>query len=130
MITNEDLRSELIYTAEQGKHRQFQFLRSWLEYSNAKRIYRVEKLLVGSMRQSANKLFKKYCRDITTGTTEIIRLLGYCTMLNVVKFYEEELKTLNDMIVEYECYLVNGNLFDFILGSQRPEDKLWDHRRL
>ena len=128
MKTNEDLMSELIYNAKSGNHRQFQFLRSWKEYSRAKQIRRTHKLLVASIGQSATKLFKKYCKQVSEGNADVIKLIAYCTTVDVLRFYEVELKTIEDMIVEYECYLVNGNWLDFILGTQRPVDKLWDHR--
>ena len=128
MTTNEDLMSELIYNAESGKHRQFQFLRSWREYSRARKIKRTHVLLVSSISASADNLFKKYCNDIRNGVTDPVKLIAYCTTVKILRFYEEELKTLEDMIVEYECYLANGNWLDFILGNLRPAEKLWDHR--
>jgi hypothetical protein len=130
MKTNEDLMSELIYNAESGKHRQFQYLRNYLEYSRARQIRRAHKLLVASLRQSLNKQFKRYCKTIKAGESDVIKLLAYKTTDKVLAFYEEELNTIDNMIVEYECYLVNGNLLDFVFGYQRPTDKLWDHRSL
>ena len=128
MTTNEDLMSELIHNATTGKHRQFRLLRNWQEYSRIRKIKRTHVLLVTSIRKSADKLFKKYCENITTGQTDITKLVAYCTTIKILRFYEEELKTIEDMIVEYECYLANGNWLDFVLGVQRPFDKLWDHR--
>ena len=130
MQTDKDLMSELVYNAESGKHRQFQYLRNYKEYFRARQVKRALAILVSSIKQSLKRQFKNYCKAITTGETDVIKLLAYSTSINVLKFYEEELKTVNDMIIEYECYLVNGNLFDFILGTYRPEEKLWDHRSL
>lgn len=128
MNTNEDLMSELIYNAESGKHRQFQYLKNVGEYYRARQIKRAHVILVSSLRQSLTKQFNKYCKAIVAEETDVIKLLAYCTTKKVFCFYEEELNTINDMILEYECYLANGNLLDFILGTQRPFDKLWDHR--
>jgi hypothetical protein len=130
MKTNEDLKSELVYNAESGNHRQFQYLRNYKEYFRARQIKRAHAILVASLRQSLNKQFKNYCKAIAAGETDVIKLLAYCTTRKVLSFYEVELNTINDMIIEYECYLANGNLFDFILGSYRPDEKLWDHRSL
>lgn len=128
MKTNKDLIAELVYNTERGQHRQFQYLRNYREYFRARRLKRALALLVSSIKQSLNRQFKNYCKAVTAGETDVIKLLAYCTTVKVLYFYEEELRIVNDMIIEYECYLVNGNLLDFVLGCQRPEDKLWDHR--
>lgn len=130
MKTDKDLMSELVYNAESGNHRQFQYLRNYREYYRAKQVKRALAILVSSIKQSLKRQLKSYCKAVTAGEADVIKLLAYRASIKVLKFYEEELKTVNGMIIEYECYLVNGNLFDFILGSQRPEDKLWDHRVL
>lgn len=128
MKTQEDLASELIHNAESGKHRQFQFLRTWREYSRARKIRQAHVLLVASIRKSADSLFKKHCSGIINGQTDVTNLIAYCTTINVLQFYEEELKIIEDMVVEYECYLAAGNWLDFLFGYPRPFDKLWDHR--
>jgi hypothetical protein len=130
MNTNESIMSELLAHVEQGKHRQFQFLRSWQEYHNAKLVRRAHKLLVISLSKSLKKQFKNYCKDITSGNTNVLKLIAYSTTDRILKFYEEDLNIINDMITEYECYLANGILLDFLFNSHRPDDKLWDHRRL
>ena len=130
MKTNEDLISELIYNAESDNHRQFQYLRNYVEYRRAKQIKRTHVILVSSIRQSLTRQFKRYCESITAGETDVIKLLAYCTTNKVLSFYEKELNTINDMLIEYECYLANGNWLDFIFGTQRPSDKLFDHRSL
>ena len=128
MQTNEEFMSGLIHKAEFGEHRQFQFLRSCQEYLRARKVKRAEKLLVDSIEKSADKLFKKYCRDITTGEADVIKLLAYCSTIKVLRFYEEELRIISDMVDEYEYYLAYGNWTDFLFGLQRPIDKLWDYR--
>ena len=128
MNTNDDLTADLINNARSGKHRQFQFLMSYREYSGAKQVRHALSLLVSSIRQSTTKLFKRYCKTVSAGVSDVNVLLAYCNTCQILEYYGEELKIITDMIVEYECYLVNGNWLDFILGSQRTADKLWDHR--
>ena len=130
MNANEDLTSELIYNAESGNHRQFQYLRNVKEYYRVRQLKRAHVILVSSIKQSLTKQFNTYCKAVVTGKTDVIKLLAYCTTKKVLSFYEEELSTINDMIIEYECYLANGNWLDFVLGTHRPFDKLWDHRGL
>jgi hypothetical protein len=128
MTTNENFLLDLLCNVESGKHRQFQFLRNWHEYRNTKKIRRAHTLLVGSLRQSLRAQLKRYCKAVKAGETEIINLLAYTTTQNVLNFYEEELSILEDMLDEYEWYLFYGNWVDFILGVDRPADKLYDHR--
>ena len=128
METNRDIMADLLKKAESGKHRQFQFLQNSFEYSKARKIRRAERLLVASIRKSAKKLFKKYCKTIPSGEADMFILMAYCTTAKMLGFYEEELNILSDMIHEYEVYLATGNLLDFVFGFQRPIDKLYDHR--
>ena len=93
-----------------------------------KRVRLTHSLLVTSLKQSISKQLKNYCKAITTGKTDVINLIAYCTTVEVLRFYEEELRILDDMIDEYECYLAHGNWIDFILGMSRPANKLYDHR--
>lgn len=128
MQTDKDLLSELIKRTDSGKHRQFQLLQNWTEYCNARYIRRTHRLLVSSIRTKARELFNGYCSEIKTGEADVVKLFAYHTLTRVLYFYEEELRILNDMIDEYECYLLAGNWLDFILSINRPADKQWDHR--
>ena len=130
MKTNEDFMSDLIDKATTEKHRQFLFLRTWQEYREAKKIQRAHKLLVSSLKQSLDKLFKKYCKSVDTGETEIIKLLAYNTIKRVLAFYEEELRILTEMIYEYEAYLLTDDNFAraWLLGIPRSIDELRDYR--
>ncbi len=128
MQTNEEFISDLLDRAKSGEHRQFQFLRSWQEYSKAKKIRLAEKLLVKSIGKSANNLFKQYCRDVATGKADVNKLFAYHSINNLLEFYEEELRIISDMIEEYEYYLAYDNWVDLLFGLQRSLDTLWDHR--
>ena len=128
MLDNETFLSELVNTMRQGQHQKFQFLTSWYEYVGARKYRKSYKLLLASIRQGANKLLKKYCRSITVGETSVSNMFAYRIMLDLLEFYSIELRILEDMIEEYEAYLANGNWLDFVLGTQRSWDKLYDHR--
>ena len=86
-------------------------------------------LLVKSLQESANKVFNRHCKAVTVGNSDVLTIIAYCTVKNVLRFYEEELNTITEMVDEYECYLARGNWWDFVFNLQRPIDKLWDHRR-
>ena len=129
METNKDLVTELVCRAESAKHMKFHFLRHWTEYTDTKKVRRAHKLLVESIRKSADRLFKQYCKSIITGDSDVINLVAYTTTKNVLSFYEEELLILDNMLEEYEAYLFSGNFIgSWLFFDYRPEDRLWDHR--
>lgn len=130
MGTKEDLTLELISKAETGRHRPFYFLRTGQEYLEARKMRRAHILLVASIKKSADKLFTKYCKSVTTGEADVLKLLAYGTIMKVLRFYEEELRIISDMVEEYEFYIVSGNWWDILFDMPRPMDKLWDHRSL
>lgn len=129
MKTNEAFMAELIAKAEQAKHRQFRFITCWEDYKYYKKLRWSHILLVKSLKESANKIFKKHCKTVKAGNSEALTVIAYCTVNRVLNFYEEELDIITEMVDEYECYLVRGNWLDFLFNLRRPLDKLWDHRR-
>ena len=130
MQTNEDLTFELIRKATFGSHTEFQFIRNRKEYFDNLRTRRAYLLLVSSIKKSSGKLFKSYCKDVVTSSDDVNKLLAYCTVSEVLRFYEEELDIISDMICEYEAYLMDTDnfLYAYLFNEQRPLSKLWDHR--
>lgn len=128
MQLTECLMSHLLRKTEAREYRQFKLLQSWREYSDARKIRYVEKLIISSLKQSTKSLFKDYCKAIKAGETDAVKLMAYCTAKDVLAFCEKDLLVLSDMIDEYECYLAAGNWLDFVFSSQRPVDKLHDYR--
>ena len=128
MKTNEAFVADLINKAEQAKHQQFHFITCWEDYKYYRKLRRSHVLLVRSLQESSDKVFKRHCKAVTVGNSDVLTLIAYCTVKNVLGFYEEELKTISEMIDEYECYLTRGNWWDFVFDLQRPMEKLWDHR--
>ena len=129
MKTNEDFVADLISNAEQAKHQQFRFITCWEAYKYYRKLRWSHILLVKGLKESTNKIFKKHCKAVRAGNSDILTMIAYCTVKNVLSFYEEELNTITDMLDEYECYLLRGNWLDFVFDLPRPFEKLWDHRR-
>ena len=120
--------SELIENADAGQHRQFQFLRSWGEYSRARSVRRLLWLTVSSIEKTADKLFKKYCSKVAACGSDLNEILAYCATKKVLNFYIKELEIITDMIQEYEAWLAAGNFLAAFLGDNRPYDELYDFR--
>lgn len=129
MQTPEPLMSELLRQAEAGKHLDFQFLRNWQDFINARKFRYTLELVIDSVEISTKKLFKNYCLAVTKQKSDAMILIAYKTALKVLSFYREELRILKDMIDEYRAYLMSGNLLSaFLFNSQRPTEELWDYR--
>jgi hypothetical protein len=127
-MTEQNILSELLSFTEAGEHTKFQLLQSWREYLFTRKVRYSLKILTNSLQASADKLFKSYCSGVAAGASDVHELLAYSQVIKIYRFYLEELKIIDDMLNEYESYLIAGNWLDFIFNTQRPVDKLWDHR--
>lgn len=127
-MTNQELLLELAEITDAGEHTKFQLLQNWQEYSLARKTRRTIYVLIKSLRTTADRQLKAYCKDVVLGTTDVYKLLAYGYVKKILNFYLEELRITEDIIDEYETYLLVGNWLDFVLGLQRPADKQFDHR--
>lgn len=127
---SQKLLTNIIDYAETGEPITFHFIRTWREYSTIRKSARRTKLLVKSLQASHNKVFKRYCKSIPDRKTSFTQLLVCNTLKSTAAFYLAEYRILQDMIEEFESYLLAGNLLDAILLGYRSENKLWDHRSL
>jgi hypothetical protein len=125
---NKDLLFNLIERSK-ADHTTFEFIRSWREYTTLRISRRFTKTIIKSLRSAINKLFKDYCKEVSSGGAQFNKLLAYSTLQDALRFYEEELSIITGMLDEYVAYLSSGHLINsFLFLKQRPEDQLWDHR--
>lgn len=111
---------EIIHKAEEGDSQQFKLIESWDEYMHYLKLIKSTKLVIKTLKVSANSLFKEYCRDVTSGISEIAKLLAYSQLLDIVAFYENDLSILRQMADEYDEYLGNfSNFWNSFLGGRR-----------
>jgi hypothetical protein len=125
---SQKLLNEILDYAEAGEHLALSFIKSRPEYISLRKGRKVVKAIIRSLTTSANKLFRDYCKEVSAGKTQLNKLLMFNTLECAIIFYKQELQTLDDMLDEYEAYLMSGNFLDFIFNDQRSENKLWDHR--
>lgn len=121
---------EIIERAKKESPVSFKLIRTWREYVALRGIRRVTRSVVKSLESGRTNLIKTYCKEVTTQSADVTKLLVYNTLSQTLAFYSKNLETLTDMIDEYEMYLLAGNFMDFFFLTQRPDNKLWDHRRL
>jgi hypothetical protein len=132
MLSIEDHQSliNILEYTHTAKPFEFRLITNWLDYCYYRRRHKAYKLLVRGLERSADQLFKKYCKAVTSGVSNVTSLLAYKRLVTAAIFYKKELDTLTDMIDEYETYLFSGNLcWTFILGCPRTEDDMRDFRK-
>ena len=127
-MTDQDILSKLAAFTDAGEHTKFKLLQNCREYRYYRKVERSTRVVVKFLEKSASKQFKDYCKDVERGVSDVYKLLAYKYLIRIYNCYLEELKIVQDMIDEYECYLLSGNWSDFVFGFNRTEDKQWDHR--
>lgn len=112
---------ELINKALEGDALPFKLITCWNEFLYYLRWRRSTKIVIKTLKTSANKLFKDYCKDVIAGISEITKLLAYKQLLEITAFYENELATVQKMLDEYDNYLDDwGNIWRHVfLGESR-----------
>ena len=129
-IDIKELLVNLIDQAETSKNIEFRYIRAWNEYREVCKAYKYKKAVTKLLLASADTIFKKYCKEVSKQHGQFNKLLGYRSLASAAEFYSKDTKVIADMIDEYETYLLAGNFLDFILGTQRSLDKMWDHRSI
>lgn len=111
---------DILHKALNGESQPFKYILSWKEFRYYLGWIRSTKLLIKALRASANKLFKKYCKTVIAGISDVTVLLAYQQLLDVIVFYENEIKTVQSMLDEYDEYLGDwGNFFKALFGEER-----------
>lgn len=121
---------QLVEKALANKHQPFQFIGSLQDRSIAKTCVNATKKII--------KLFKNLEADSATTYAELIKngkqsidvLLANIQFKQCIKFYEEELFVLKDMLKEYRAYVWGGNVLKTLFGVYRSEEEMVDYRTL
>jgi len=117
--TTTQLILDIINKAKEGKAHPFRYILYWSEYRYYRGWVRSTKLVIKTLRSSAKKLFKKYCKDVIAGISDITKLLAYAQLLDIITFYENDLKTVQAMLSDYDTYLSEGNFWSAFFGGRR-----------
>jgi hypothetical protein len=117
-ISAEQLLQEILEQAE-GKPSEFRFIQSIFDYKGCLRQYKATKLVIKILKTASKRLYKAYCKAVTSGISDVTQLLAYAQLDDVIAFYENELKTIYNMLDEYEEYLWQGNFIYALLGGER-----------
>lgn len=117
--TKEQIVTEIIERAKKGQFTEFRFIRNLEEFAYWLGIIKVNKLIIKTLTESANNLFKKYCKDVVECVANSQELFTYTELRDIIKFYETELITVKSMTAEYKDYLCHGNFIRAFLGEER-----------
>lgn len=112
---------DIVNKALEGKERPFRYILYWSEYRYYRGWVTSTKIVIKALKQSANNLFKEYCKDVIVGISDITKLLAYQQLLDIIDFYEAELKTVLAMINDYDEYICNFSNFIRALFGERRE---------
>lgn len=118
-IETKQLILDIINKAQEGKSFKFQYICSWDEFRYYNRLIKSNKLIVKTLQTSANNLFREYCNDVTSGISDVNKLLAYSQLRDVITFYEGDVDTLQKMLDEFDEYIEKGNFLYSILGGER-----------
>jgi hypothetical protein len=110
---------DIIEKVRSNDSQPFKFILSWQEFSYYRKLAVSTQLIAKTMQDSANRLFKEYCKDVIAGISDFNKLLAYIQLLDIKAFYERDLKTLQQMLDEYSEYLEKGNFWYSFLGGRR-----------
>lgn len=115
----QELLLEILTNAEEGKSIEFRLITSWQEFRFYQQNLRATRVIVGTLKEAADKLFRSYCREIPGGSADFTQLLAYSQLQEVCAFYERDVETLKKMLDEYDEYLGKGNFWFSFLGGER-----------
>lgn len=121
MNETKELILNLIERAKAGNHTKFEQLHFFSEYLTAYSIYNATNKIINILKYSANNLFQKYCRAVTKHQADVNLILAYKQLQCAVNYYIEELKIINEAIIDYESYLLKGNFIKAILFGEERE---------
>jgi hypothetical protein len=111
--------SAILEQATEGESSEFRFITSWADFKECFISYKSTKVVIKILKKASKRLFKTYCKDVISGISDITKLLAYSQLDDVIDYYKKELKTLDDMLNEYEDYLRSGNILYALMGGER-----------
>ena len=88
------------------------------------------KKVIKSFSTPRNNLYTAYIKDIEEGINDLNVILAFSELEQVIKFYDDEIGIISDMVDEYVSYVHSGHILDTIIGNYRKEEDLVDFRKV
>lgn len=111
---------DIINKAMEGEPLPFRPILYWGEFRFYRKLSVSTKLVIKTLKTSANELFKSYCKDVIAGISDVTKMLAYSQLLDMTAFYENDLNTIQQMLDDYDEYLGDWRkFFGALLGERR-----------
>ena len=122
---------ELVKKALEGKHSDFEFIRTY-ETCKVARYYKIGvKRVYKTFKTLYKKLMKTYAKDIMADEQKLEMLMSMKQFEICYDYYKKEYELAKDMLSEYRAYLTSGHIFDqLIMNGVRSDDDCVDYRKL
>ena len=123
--------SELVKKALEGKHSDFEFIRTY-EMCKVARYYKISVKKVSKVFKTLyKKLMKTYAKDIMADEQKLEMLMSMKQFEICYDYYKKEYEIAKDMLSEYRAYLTSGHIFDqLVCNAIRSDDDCVDYRKL
>lgn len=119
-IDAQEIILKIIQQAQESKPTEFHLIKTWHEYNFYWDQEESLRVLTKALRNSANFIFKSYCKEVAQGEADFNKLLAYKHFQTINNFYNQELTTVRNMLAEYHEYLNSGNFVAAVfLGTER-----------
>ena len=122
---------ELVKKALEGKHSDFEFIRTY-ETCKVARYYKIGvKRVYKTFKTLYKKLMKTYAKDIMADEQKLEMLMSMKQFEICYDYYKKEYELAKDMLSEYHAYLTSGHIFDqLVCNAIRSDDDCVDYRKL
>ena len=122
---------ELVKKALEGKHSDFEFIRTY-ETCKVARYYKIGVKKVSKVFKTLyKKLMKTYAKDIMADEQKLEMLMSMKQFKICYDYYKKEYELAKDMLSEYCAYLTSGHIFDqLVCNAIRSDDDCVDYRKL
>lgn len=115
----QEIISLLLDKARENKHTEIRLITTYREFRAVKKQARALKVVLKILRNSANSVFKSYCKEIVECEQDITKLLAYNQLFGIAAYYKRELEIITEMITEYDKYLDECNYIATLFGAVR-----------
>lgn len=116
----------LIEQAKSGEHTKFEQLRFFNEYIAGRITHSAIKKVVVYLEHSADNLFMSYCKAVRKHQADVNLLLAYKQLQQTIAYYKEEQKIVEDILEDYENYLLDGNFIKAVIFGETRN--IWNQR--
>ena len=122
---------ELVKKALEGKHSDFEFIRTY-ETCKVARYYKIGvKRVYKTFKTLYKKLMKVYAKDIMADEQKLEMLMSMKQFEICHAYFEKEHEIAKDMLSEYRAYLTGGHIFDqLVMNGVRSDDDCVDYRKV